>query len=168
MTKTILIFGNSGSGKSTLARQLSDTHSLPHMDLDSVAWQPYDPEQGPPQRTPLADSEARIRAFTQASPNWVIEGCYSDLLELVLPEASDAIFLDLPVDDCIANARQRPWEPHKYPSKAAQDANLEMLVDWIRQYDTRDDTFSRKAHQALYAQSEGRRRKITRNQSQPL
>ena len=148
--KKILIFGNSGSGKSTLARNLSEQYGLSHMDLDSVAWQPYDPAQGPPQRLPLIDSQAIIEEFTLASSDWVIEGCYADLLELVMPQASEIIFLNLSVSDCIANANQRPWEPHKYPSKAAQDANLEMLIEWIKQYDVRTDTFSRKAHQAMF------------------
>ena len=36
----IAIVGNSGSGKSTLARQLAEIHSLPLLDLDTVAWEP--------------------------------------------------------------------------------------------------------------------------------
>ncbi len=93
---------------------------------------------------------------------WVIEGCYADLLERVLPQATDIVFLDLSVEDCIANARQRPWEPHKYPSKDAQDANLDMLIDWIRQYETRSDTFSLAAHQALFDAFSGHKTRLTR------
>jgi aminoglycoside phosphotransferase len=44
------------------------------------------------------------------------------------------VFLNPGVEACVANARLRPWEPHKYASKAAQDANLEMLIAWIRDY----------------------------------
>jgi hypothetical protein len=54
------------------------------------------------------------------------------------------------VEGCIANARERPWEPHKYASKEAQDANLEMLIGWIRDYVARTDVFSLAAHRALF------------------
>jgi hypothetical protein len=34
--------------------------------------------------------------------------------------------------------------------KAAQDANLEMLLAWIRDYQARTDMFSLSAHRALF------------------
>ena len=37
--------------------------------------------------------------------------------------------MNLPIGACIANAKQRSWEPHKYASKEAQDANLELLME---------------------------------------
>jgi hypothetical protein len=60
------------------------------------------------------------------------------------------VLLDPGVDACIANARARPWEPHKYDTKAAQDANLAMLLEWIAAYTTRDDAMSHAAHRALF------------------
>ena len=48
------------------------------------------------------------------------------------------------------NARARPWEPHKYASREEQDASLEFLLGWIRDYATRDDVFSLAAHRALF------------------
>ena len=144
--RRVLIFGNSGSGKSTLAKSLSVSHGLTHFDLDAIAWLDTDP----PQRTPILDSARQINQFMAAHDRWVIEGCYADLLEIANDNATDVIFLNLSVEDCIANARRRPWEPHKYPSKAAQDANLEMLIGWISRYPTREDTCSLQAHQALF------------------
>jgi hypothetical protein len=72
------------------------------------------------------------------------------LLTLALSLCTLLIFLNPGVDACIRNARSRPWEPHKYPSKAAQDANLEMLIRWIREYESRTDALSRAAHRGLY------------------
>ncbi len=95
---------------------------------------------------PLAESKRAIDAFTGANDSWVIEGCYSDLLEIAIAAATEIIFLNLAVEDCIANAKQRPWEPHKYASKKAQDANLAMLIGWIAQYAERSDAFSKSAH----------------------
>ena len=149
----IVIFGNSGSGKSTLAKELAREHELAHLDLDLTAWKPT----SPPERKPVSESWEDIRAFMASNAHWVIEGCYSDLLETVVLHASEIIFLNLPVELCIANARNRPWEPHKYESREAQDANLDMLIEWIAQYDERDDTFSKSAHEALFESYDGKK-----------
>lgn len=150
MTKT-LIFGNSGSGKSTLAKKISTSHCAEHLDLDSIAWLPI----SPPTRMPIAESKVLIKAFFNRHQHWVIEGCYSDLLELIISEAHNVIFLNLSIELCIDNAKNRPWEPHKYESKAVQDANVDMLINWISQYDIREDAFSKKDHLALYHQFTG-------------
>jgi len=65
------------------------------------------------------------------------------------------------VDACIRNASARPWEPHKYATREAQDANLPMLIDWIRAYATRTDEFSLAAHRALFDAYAGAKRELT-------
>lgn len=157
--RKIVIFGNSGSGKSTLARGLADSEALRHLDLDILAWLPGKP----PERKPLVESAKEIERFLDGADGWVVEGCYSDLLELVIPLATEIIFLDLPVDECRSNARMRPWEPHKYASKAAQDENLAMLLEWIGQYDHRTDCFSRGAHERLFDDYAGKKTRYTSN-----
>jgi len=84
----------------------------------------------------------------------VIEGCYADLVEMCLANCTHLLFLDPGTAACIQNAKRRPWEPHKYANKEAQDANREMLLGWIRDY---DDACSRKAHEALFAGFGGRK-----------
>ncbi|MEM0911189.1 MAG: shikimate kinase [Pseudomonadota bacterium] len=158
MTKTV-IFGNSSSGKSTLAKHLASSDNIGHLDLDTVAWAPT----SPPTRLLLADSQIEINRFLSKNDSWVIEGCYSDLLSLVVNKAEEVIFLNLPVATCIKNARLRPWEPHKYPSKEAQDANLDMLIDWISQYEMRTDTFSQQSHLSLFDNFEGKKKMYTSN-----
>ncbi|MEX1033123.1 MAG: shikimate kinase [Cellvibrionaceae bacterium] len=157
--KRVLIFGNSGSGKSTLAAELCKTHNLAHLDLDTLAWLP----SSPPQRAPLEASDEKIQAFIRESDGWVIEGCYTDLLELVQAYATEVIFMNLPLALCVENAKNRPWEPHKYESKAAQDQNLDMLIDWISQYETREDVFSHAAHAIFYEQFSGKKSQYTAN-----
>lgn len=149
----VVIFGNSGSGKSTLAKELTLKNQLAHLDLDTIAWK----ASTPPERQSISESKKLIEGFLTAHDNWVIEGCYSDLLELVTPKADEVIFLNLPISACVENARKRPWEPHKYESKEAQDANLDMLIDWISQYSTRSDTFSKLAHEKLFNQHQGKK-----------
>ena len=156
MTRTVLL-GNSGSGKSTLAARLARAGACPHLDLDTLAWLPVQP----PQRRPIADSARDIAAFVDANEHWVIEGCYADLLELALPRCTQLVFLNPGIAACIANARSRPWEPHKYASKEAQDRNLDMLIGWIRDYETRRDEFSLPAHRALFDGFAGDKRELT-------
>lgn len=157
--RNILIFGNSGSGKSTLAKQLCKEHDLAHLDLDTQAWLPTTP----PERKPLSESQLSIEQFMRSCDGWVIEGYYTDLLEIAATQANEAIFMNLSVASCIENARNRPWEPHKYASKVEQDDNLDMLVDWIAQYPTRQDTFSESAHKALYQNFAGKKHNYTHN-----
>ena len=156
----IVIFGNSGSGKSTLAKRLCAEENISHLDLDLLAWQ----ATVPPERMPLEQSAAEISKFIGTHDGWVIEGCYSDLLELALPFSNEMIFMNLPVEACIENAKSRPWEAHKYESKAAQDANLDMLIDWISQYAERSDTLSQVAHNRLYENYSGKKRMLNCNE----
>ncbi len=157
----VVILGNSGAGKSTLAKQLAADrprceHGLAHLDLDTLAWLPVTP----PQRAPLEDSLAKLAAFTGAHDRWVIEGCYADVLEHAAARCTELVFLNPGVEVCIAHCRARSWEPHKYPSKAAQDETLAMLIDWVRAYETRDDEFSLRAHRALFDRFTGAKREV--------
>jgi len=149
--KKILILGNSSSGKSTLAKELSLQNNLAHLDLDTIAW-----DKGTvTQRANIEDSEKQLHKFINENKSWVIEGCYTDLLKLVEEYASKIIFLNLDVSQCINNANKRPWEPHKYKSKEDQDKNLDILINWIKDYYARDDVFSYKQHMEFYEKFEG-------------
>jgi adenylate kinase family enzyme len=149
----VVIFGNSGSGKSILATELALKNQLAHLDLDTIAWKASET----PERQTILESSKSINDFLIAQHNWVIEGCYADLLAIVTPKADQVIFLNLPVSACVANAKNRPWEPHKYKSKEAQDENLDMLIDWVSQYTSRNDTFSKVAHEKLFEEFQGKK-----------
>jgi adenylate kinase family enzyme len=153
----IVIVGNSGSGKSTMASALARTEALQHLDLDTLAW---DGER-PTQRRALAASSAELHAFIGARQRWVIEGCYSDLAELAVMCCTRLVFLNPGIEACIQNCRSRPWEPHKYPTLAAQNQNLAMLIAWIQQYEQRDDEFGLQRHRRLFAEFQGDKIEIT-------
>ena len=157
--KKILIFGNSGSGKSTLAAKIAASNNIAHLDLDTLAWKP----SIPPERESLVISSKNIESFTSKNNSWVIEGCYTDLLETVHSEVTEIIYLNLPVKLCIENAKNRPWEPHKYKTKETQDENLNMLIEWITQYMKRDDQFSYKSHMKFYDSFDGKKSMIKHN-----
>lgn len=151
--RRIVIIGNAGSGKTTMARALRDRHGLAHLDLDAVAW------AAPGERAPLGDSVEALRAFHRAHPAWVVEGSYGSLVEAALPLCTELRFLDPGVEACLANCRRRPWEPEKYPSPEAQDAALDFLLGWVRQYPVRGDEYGRAAHLALYDRFGGPKRR---------
>lgn len=154
--RRVLVVGNSGSGKTTLASRLARDEGLAHLDLDTLAWQPTEP----PVRRDLADSAREIRRFTVCHDGWVVEGCYADLALLLAADATELVFLNPGVEACVRQCRARPWEPHKYESREAQDRNLAMLLDWVRSYPERDDACSLAAHRALYEEFEGPKREV--------
>lgn len=155
----VVILGNSGSGKSTLARAIAARDGSAVLDLDLVAWQP----DRPGERAPLAASRAAIERFAAAAAHWVIEGSYASLAGIAAPLATEFLFLHPGVDACLENCRRRPWEPHKYPTRAAQEANLPMLLEWVGRYETRDDEYGFAAHQALFDQHAGPKRLLRSN-----
>lgn len=142
----IAIIGNSSSGKSSLALKLAQEFGLVHLDLDTVAWK----AQKMPIRRSLSSSLKKIMSFINTHKNWVIEGCYSDLIAEILPYTSLLIFLNLGVNVCLENSQKRPWEAHKYDTPEAQENNLSMLESWIKDYFVRNDEFSFSRHQQLF------------------
>lgn len=153
MAMRFVILGNSGSGKSMLAGWLAGATGLAMLDLDTVAWEPDRPAVA---RAPAA-ARADVAAFCARHERWVIEGCYADLVEAALPHAPLLVLLDPGLETCLANCRRRPWEPHKYPSKQAQDANLQFLLSWVADYYVRDGAMSLKAHRQCVAGYAGRK-----------
>ena len=151
----LILLGNAGAGKSTMARRIIGDEPIPRLSLDEIAW-----DDGP-KRKPLEVSLRMLHAFIQEHSEWVIEGCYGDLLEQVLPYASEVRFLNPGVEACIANCRARRWEPEKYPSKEAQDEKLDFLLDWVREYETREDEYGLRRHRQVFEQFAGRKREYT-------
>ena len=153
----VAVIGNSGSGKSTLARQLAAAYALPMLDLDTVAWEP---DKIAVARAPLA-AALDVNAFCSASHRWVVEGCYAALVRAALPYASVLLFLEPGVDACLANCRNRPWEPHKYASMAAQQSKLDFLLAWVSGYYERDDAMSYACHRRVFDGFNGNKTEVT-------
>jgi adenylate kinase family enzyme len=158
--KKIVILGNSGSGKSTLAKKLVKELNLSYLDLDAIAWKPYKPTV----RESLTNSIKQIKNFILTHEKWVIEGCYSSLLNVVSQSCDLLIFLNPGIETCIKNCQLRPWEKHKYTSKEEQDKNLAMLINWVQEYETRQDEFSLKQHQLIFNSFSGNKIELKSNQ----
>ena len=153
----LLIFGNSGSGKSTLARKLAAEHQIAHLDLDSIVWEPE--TIAVPRAT--AKVHADLSSFIDAHENWVIEGCYGELISAASSSCTDLLFLNPGLEACLRHNQSRPWEPHKYQSKEAQDSMLENLQAWVAGYYERKDDWSYHAHRRIFDTHTGGKRELT-------
>ena len=151
----IILLGNAGAGKTTLSRNLMTAGTTARLSLDELAF------AGSAERRPLADSIADARAFIAQQPNWIIEGCYADIIEPLLADCECLVFLNPGVETCLAHCRTRPWEPEKFASPAEQDAHLDALLDWVRRYPQRDDEYGLPRHRALFDAFSGRKIELT-------
>jgi adenylate kinase family enzyme len=152
----IAIMGNAGSGKTTLARSLAGS-GVAVLDLDTIAWEP---NAGAILR-PIDAAHRELQRFCSRQSDWIVEGCYGDLIEAALRWQPELIFLNPGKEVCLRNCRNRPWEPNKYRSKAEQDANLETLLEWISAYYTCAGSMSLAGHRATYDAYNGPKRELT-------
>ena len=148
----LVLLGNAAAGKSTLARRLMGGRDIPRLSLDEIAW-----DEGPV-RKPLAESIALLEDFVARHPEWIIEGCYGDLIAAALPHCEELRFLNPGVEVCVSHCLARPWEPEKFATPEAQQATLDYLVNWVRTYETRDDEYGLARHRVLYDTFEGPKR----------
>ena len=85
----IKIIGCSGSGKSTLARTLHQRLGIPWLELDSLQhqpdWTPLDPER----------FRAEVTGFMDRHQDWVIDGNYRVVSDLIHPRCTDLVWLDV-------------------------------------------------------------------------
>ena len=154
LTLRIAIVGNSGSGKSTLAGQLSAGKIDAILDLDTIVWEPGQPGIMRDGALALRD----LHTFCESSDNWIVEGCYGNLIEATFAYRPELIFLDPGLQRCLSNCRSRPWETHKYASREEQDTKLPFLLQWVADYYTREGDMSLAGHEALFRRYDGPKR----------
>jgi adenylate kinase family enzyme len=153
----VLIFGNSSSGKSTLAHKLGQNFGIPVLDLDTIAWESNQIAV----RRSHADAAKDLQEFVNHNTQWVIEGCYSTLIEIAIEFATEIYFLNPGIDRCLENNLHRPWESHKFKSSEEQAQTFEFLQNWIQQYESRDDEFGYSSHKVLFDGFNGKKHEIT-------
>lgn len=151
----LILMGNSGAGKSTLAERISKARGIPWTSLDRVAW------SQPAVRKPLEDSKQELDRFVGENRAWIIEGCYSDLIEHLLPRCDEIWFLNPGRAACLEHCIARPWEPDKFSSPEEQDAMLLYLLEWVKQFEARDDEFGLARHRRIFDGFGGLKRELT-------
>ncbi len=151
----LVLLGNAGAGKSTMARRLIGSADIPRLSLDEIAW-----DRGT-RRKPLEQSLTLLHQFLRDHKEWIIEGCYSDLVEAALPHCTELRFLNPGVETCVAHCYRRPWEPSKFASAAEQNAMLSQLIQWVKDYETRDDEYGLKRHRRIFDSFPGPKREYS-------
>lgn len=152
----VILLGNAGAGKSTMARRLMHGRSIPRLSLDEIAW-----AEGT-ERRPLEESVQALLKFIDDNEHWIIEGCYSDLVEVALPFCDELRFLNPGVEVCVEHCLKRPWEPEKFPTEKEQEEMLANLVAWVREYETRNDEYGLQRHRLLFERFQGKKREYKR------
>ena len=138
-----------------MARCLIGSADIPRLSLDEIAW-----DQGP-KRKPLDESLTLLRQFINTNEQWIIEGCYGDLIEAALPCCTELRFLNPGIETCVAHCKRRPWEPSKFSSAEEQDAMLSQLIQWVQEYETRDDEYGLKRHRQVFDRFLGSKKEYT-------
>jgi adenylate kinase family enzyme len=151
----MILLGNAGAGKSTMAHRIIGEAAIRRLSLDEIAW-----DKGP-KRKSLEVSLRLLHDFIQSHEEWIIEGCYSDLIEAALPYCTELRFLNPGVEVCVAHCLRRPWEPEKFSAPEDQAAMLSQLVEWVRQYETREDDYGLKRHREVFERFPGLKREYT-------
>jgi hypothetical protein len=135
-----------------MARRIIGDSAVARLSLDKIAW-----DEGV-KRKPLEVSLRLLKDFIENNEKWIIEGCYSDLIEAALPYCTELRFLNPGVEVCVAHCHRRPWEPEKFSSPEEQSVMLARLVEWVREYETRDDEYGLKRHREVFDRFQGRKR----------
>jgi adenylate kinase family enzyme len=86
---------------------LAHHEGVPHLDLDSIVWEPY---QIAVLRLPETIRQ-QLEHFLSTHDRWVIEGCYGEVVEAAAPQCTQLVFLNPGLAACLANNARRTWEP---------------------------------------------------------
>jgi len=137
-----LVIGNCGSGKSWLAARLA----AEPIDLDLIHWAPggYNLARDAAVAIELVRREA-------ARDAWVIEGVFGWLAVEVMPRATALVWLDLPIEECLANLRARGLR------RGGDATAFAALLAWAGDYGIRESSSSFAGHARLFEAFGGHR-----------
>ena len=142
-----------------MARRLIGNADISRLSLDEIAW-----DRGP-RRKPLEASLTLLDKFLASNDQWIIEGCYGDLVEAALAHCSELRFLNPGVETCVAHCNRRPWEPSKFPSAEEQNVMLSQLIQWVKDYESRDDEYGLMRHRRIFDGFSGAKQEYTSTSS---
>lgn len=86
----ISVVGTSGSGKTTLARHIAQRLAIPHVELDALHHEPNWTQ------APTYVFRQRVER-SLSGDNWVVDGNYSKVRDIVWSRADTVVWLDYPL-----------------------------------------------------------------------
>lgn len=87
----VVVYGSTSAGKTTVTKELGRILDSYVVILDDVFW-------GPNWEMPTEESfQKRVKEIISSKEKWVVDGNYSKVRPLILPNATFAVFLDLPL-----------------------------------------------------------------------
>jgi len=96
----VAVVGSSCAGKSTLAERLSKLTGRPHVQLDALHWQPGWVERD------AAEFRQDVDEAT-SQPQWIVDGNYTKVSDLVWRRAQTVIWLDYSFATVFSRALRR-------------------------------------------------------------
>ena len=124
--KKVIIIGCPGSGKSTLARALHQKTGLPLYHLDMMYWNA--------DKTTVEKSVFRKRLSAVLEEDaWIVDGNYSSTMEMRLQACDTVIFLDFPLEVCLAGIKERRGKPRSDMPWIETEEDEE-FVEFIKSY----------------------------------
>jgi len=132
----IVVYGSTSVGKTTVAKELGKILDSDVIILDDVFW-------GPNWEMPTSESfQKKVKEIISGKEKWVVDGNYSKVRPLILPNATFAVFLDLPLYLILWRVFSRTisrntiiniYEPTPLPKRIEESGNGEHLLFSIYQ-----------------------------------
>ena len=124
--KKIIVIGISGAGKSTFATKLSELLDVPLIHLDQLFWQPG---------WVAVDKAIFLNkvADVMKTEQWIIDGNFTNSLEMRLEKADTVFYFDFPAAICLWNTFKRIIRYRKQSRKDMTEGCAERLnLEFIR------------------------------------
>ena len=122
----IVVIGCPGSGKSTLSQEIHNRTGIPLFHLDMMYW-----------NADKTTVEKRIfleRLYSVLEKDeWIIDGNYTSTMELRIAACDTVIFLDYPLDICLAGIRERRGKPRSDMPWIETEEDAE-FIEFIKSY----------------------------------
>lgn len=121
--KRILIIGSSGAGKSALSKKLGEKTGLKIIHLDKIYWKPNwtEPEK--------EDWRIALEKIMRENESWIMDGNYSNTLDIRVPFCDAIIFLEMPRSVCVYRVLRRVAFSYKKTRSDMADGCPEKF-DW--------------------------------------
>lgn len=130
--KKVIVIGCPGSGKSTFSRTLHKITNIPLFHLDMMYWNA--------DKTTVENAVflERLEEVIQKD-EWIIDGNYGSTMELRLQACDTVVFLDYPLEVCLAGISERKGkERDDMPWVEPENEDDEEFMELVRNYNSKN------------------------------